>query len=318
MAEKKGLENCNTLQDYVYADLQDTIGGNLLRLRNEKGLTRSALSRMSEVSPETLYCLEKGVKTKKASIKTCRKLAAAYGMSLETFVKEILKGQEKPVVSGENILTADLSRMFPYNLVKVVYGEEIPYRRVSIAGVLDAIDLLSEKEQKIIICLYEEHMTPAQVGKQLGKTRSAVCQIEAKALRKLRQPYMRKRIEVVPASEVEKLTESIQKLEKENYELQGILSGVRRALLKGNTGPAANDDIGDDESIPIENLGLSSRAFNCLKRNGINTVADLVRMTADELCELRNFGSTSLGEVKGALASQGMSLKKEDQRSASA
>ena len=49
--------------------------------------------------------------------------------------------------------------------------------------------------------------------------------------------------------------------------------------------------------MTIEELDLSVRSFNCLKRAGINTVDDLIRKTEDEMMKVRNLGRKSLEEV---------------------
>jgi DNA-directed RNA polymerase subunit alpha len=53
--------------------------------------------------------------------------------------------------------------------------------------------------------------------------------------------------------------------------------------------------------IPIEELNLSVRAYNCLKRAQINTVADLLEYSQDDLLEIKNFGQKSAEEVIEAL-----------------
>jgi DNA-directed RNA polymerase subunit alpha len=53
--------------------------------------------------------------------------------------------------------------------------------------------------------------------------------------------------------------------------------------------------------IPIEELQLSVRAYNCLKRAQINTVADLLLYTEEDLLEIKNFGQKSAEEVVQAL-----------------
>jgi hypothetical protein len=55
--------------------------------------------------------------------------------------------------------------------------------------------------------------------------------------------------------------------------------------------------------VPIERLNLSLRAFNSLKKAGINTVRELERCSDEDLLELKSFGQTSLSEVRSALAS---------------
>ncbi len=61
--------------------------------------------------------------------------------------------------------------------------------------------------------------------------------------------------------------------------------------------------------MTIEDLDLSVRSFNCLKRAGINTVRDLVAMTEEELIKVRNLGRKSLEEVKKKLSDGDLTLK---------
>jgi DNA-directed RNA polymerase subunit alpha len=75
-------------------------------------------------------------------------------------------------------------------------------------------------------------------------------------------------------------------------------------------GPAEGDgEISDDHRLPIEDLNLSVRSYNCLKREGVNTVGDLVQKTEQELTDIRNFGQKSIDEVKSKLDELGLSLR---------
>jgi DNA-directed RNA polymerase subunit alpha len=76
------------------------------------------------------------------------------------------------------------------------------------------------------------------------------------------------------------------------------------------------DDLRDDEDptsqIPIEELQLSVRAYNCLKRAQINSVADLLDYTQEDLLEIKNFGQKSAEEVVEALQQRlGITLPQE-------
>jgi DNA-directed RNA polymerase subunit alpha len=76
------------------------------------------------------------------------------------------------------------------------------------------------------------------------------------------------------------------------------------------------DDIQDDEDptsqIPIEELQLSVRAYNCLKRAQINSVADLLDYSQEDLLEIKNFGQKSADEVVEALRKRlGITLPQE-------
>lgn len=64
--------------------------------------------------------------------------------------------------------------------------------------------------------------------------------------------------------------------------------------------------------MTIEELDLSVRSFNCLKRAGINTVEDLINKTEDDMMKVRNLGRKSLEEVINKLSAMGLSLQKND------
>ena len=65
--------------------------------------------------------------------------------------------------------------------------------------------------------------------------------------------------------------------------------------------------------LTIDELDLSVRSFNCLKRSGINTVEDLINKSEMDMMKVRNLGRKSLEEVIAKLASFGFSLKKDDE-----
>ncbi|HEX2032021.1 MAG TPA: DNA-directed RNA polymerase subunit alpha [Actinomycetota bacterium] len=77
-------------------------------------------------------------------------------------------------------------------------------------------------------------------------------------------------------------------------------------------GPAEGEEGADgDRSLPIEELQLSVRSYNCLKREGVNTVGDLVQKSEQELVDIRNFGQKSIDEVKAKLEDMGLGLREE-------
>lgn len=65
--------------------------------------------------------------------------------------------------------------------------------------------------------------------------------------------------------------------------------------------------------MTIEELDLSVRSFNCLKRAGINTVEDLIGKSEDDMMKVRNLGRKSLDEVVAKLASLGYDLRREEE-----
>jgi DNA-directed RNA polymerase subunit alpha len=76
-------------------------------------------------------------------------------------------------------------------------------------------------------------------------------------------------------------------------------------------GPAEDESVPSDYAITVEELNLSVRSYNCLKREGINTVGDLVQKSEAELMDIRNFGQKSIDEVKAKLSELGLSLREE-------
>lgn len=74
------------------------------------------------------------------------------------------------------------------------------------------------------------------------------------------------------------------------------------------------DDDGKEKvlEMTIEELDLSVRSFNCLKRAGINTVEDLIGKSEEDMMKVRNLGRKSLDEVIGKLDALGFKLSKEE------
>ncbi len=75
-------------------------------------------------------------------------------------------------------------------------------------------------------------------------------------------------------------------------------------------GPSPVDEqLAADLALPVEELKLTMRSYNCLKREGIHTVSELVSRSEQDLLDIRNFGSKSIEEVKLRLHEMGLSLK---------
>ncbi len=75
-------------------------------------------------------------------------------------------------------------------------------------------------------------------------------------------------------------------------------------------GPSPTDAaLAADLALPIEDLNLTVRSYNCLKREGIHSVGELVARSEQDLLDIRNFGAKSIEEVKQKLIDMGLSLK---------
>ena len=84
-----------------------------------------------------------------------------------------------------------------------------------------------------------------------------------------------------------------------NVEAEGIDLGDEPEVVEGSA----------DLAQPIEELELTVRSYNCLKREGIHTVGELVGRSEADLMDIRNFGAKSIDEVKEKLQELGLSLK---------
>ena len=93
-------------------------------------------------------------------------------------------------------------------------------------------------------------------------------------------------------------------------ELFGLTRDLNAEAEGIEIGQAPAEAIGSGElATPIEELDLSVRSYNCLKREGINTVSELVALSETQLMNIRNFGQKSVDEVKDKLVELGLSLK---------
>ena len=94
---------------------------------------------------------------------------------------------------------------------------------------------------------------------------------------------------------------------KVNYTVENTRVGSMSIVVEKSADPQST--VLD---MTIEELDLSVRSFNCLKRANINTVADLISKTEDEMMKVRNLGRKSLEEVIGKLEAMGLSLADEE------
>lgn len=93
-------------------------------------------------------------------------------------------------------------------------------------------------------------------------------------------------------------------------ELFGLARELNTEAEGIEVGPSpADESMAADMALPIEDLDMSVRSYNCLKREGIHTVGELVTRSEADLMDIRNFGAKSIDEVKDKLAELGMSLK---------
>ena len=93
-------------------------------------------------------------------------------------------------------------------------------------------------------------------------------------------------------------------------ELFGLARELNVEAEGVDIGPSPVDEqLAADLALPVEDLSLTVRSYNCLKREGIHTVGELISRSEQDLLDIRNFGAKSIDEVKAKLAEMGLALK---------
>ena len=93
-------------------------------------------------------------------------------------------------------------------------------------------------------------------------------------------------------------------------ELFGLVRELNVEAEGIDMGPSPTDAaLAADLALPIEDLDLTVRSYNCLKREGIHSVGELVGRSEADLLDIRNFGAKSIDEVKAKLVGMGLALK---------
>src|SRR3954451_18104047 len=93
-------------------------------------------------------------------------------------------------------------------------------------------------------------------------------------------------------------------------QLFGLAQELNAEAEGVDIGPSAADAaLAADLALPIEEMDLTVRSYNCLKREGIHSIGELVGRSEADLIDIRNFGQKSIDEVKSKLAGMNLALK---------
>lgn len=237
-----------------------------------------------------------------------------------------------------NLLYGDLNNSddfdmvidYPMNLIYTVFGE---HKQVaindekSIKEVESNIDyilcnLMEAREANVLRMRFKGKLSLDEVAKILDLTKERVRQIEARALRKMRHPSRAKAI-FSPYRLSQEIKERTEVLDQKNKELAGLIT---KCLDQIDVLSKALDSVGIKVSTEkpntyvttlarnINEFEFSVRAYNCMKRAGINTIGDLTEKTEEEMRQVRNLGSRGLQEIKDKLTSLGLRFMTEEER----
>ena len=179
---------------------------------------------------------------------------------------------------------------YPDNLLYDIFGGEWEYPRpADFDGSLEyVLHSLTERERRVLDFRYKDGLTFEAIGKRECVTRERIRQIHAKSLRKLRHP---------------------DRLNYLKYGVSGVIAWKTESAREAALASLPKPDI-KPEDITLEELELSVRSYNCLKRAGMNTLRNISEMTFDELCHVRNLGKKSIDEICAVLTGYGIRLRK--------
>lgn len=261
------------------ADRNRMIYENMELIRKARKLTKVALAEAMGVSPSAVY----GTKGKNTpTIDRVEAFCRAVGCRMGDVLDGIVTPYDYEIPDG-------IRGMWPYNLAEEVSGKskgseeaEAFVRRTYAPGLLEEVENLDDRQKLVITLRYRSRLTLEDVAKELHVTRERVRQIEAKSIRILRSRESLNHWLLVP---MERLLEA--QKERDELKLKLITSG-RTEELKPE--PKL-------KSVGIDEMDLSVRAYNCLRRAGIDTLADLRKMNREDLMKVRNMGRKSLEDI---------------------
>lgn len=197
----------------------------------------------------------------------------------------------------------------------------------------------NEREQAIIRLRYQEEKTLEEAGREFNVCRDRIRQIEAKAIRKLRHPKYRlplaygkdyvnaiKELQTAQAeydqARIARMSECHAKAQEEIQERLEAAAKAREEAKAMKEGKGM--DVSDLFEIPIDDLNLSVRTYNCLKHGWryspgtkgfssfapIETVGELATMSRTDLYRIRNIGQKCVDEIEAILRSKyGITLR---------
>ena len=216
--------------------------------------------------------------------------------------------------------TSESKNSYPQNIMDIILGTKL-YDINTIPNLEEnlnkAYDTLIPKEKIFVIKRYKELLTYDQLGTKYNLTRERCRQIIQKALRKLRHPS---RLRIILGTkdfmdEIKELERTIRNLE-ERVECSKKLEKMHDDRIE-ELKKQEKDISSGFLTTSIEELGLSTRSINCLKRltNGWGrevSVEEIVEHSIDDLYKVRNLGKKSIDEIVAKVHGFGLKFKDED------
>ena len=192
----------------------------------------------------------------------------------------------------------ELCRIYPFNMISEILDKK-DYELTSFCPYLIRQvmnETITEREERVLELRYAWRYNLEDTGREFNVTRERIRQIEAKAIRKLSHPQ---RIKQMMGVSYPLYSDAVQRI-----------NDLERELAKcKNPDSSANEET-DFSAIHLEDLNLSVRSFNCLKRANILNLQDLIDFVAEEgnLVKIRNLGIKSREEIENKISEYGVDI----------
>lgn len=199
------------------------------------------------------------------------------------------------------------SEEYPYNLLTAIKAqtELVPPSTMTAdrsRGLQYALSTLEPREYEILMLRYADCQSLLEIGGHFDRSPERIRQIEQKALRKLRMPSRWNYIKLGVAG--------YWQYRKKAYYEQGYTHGYKAGYEMGRT----DERIGREQSyadnpdmdLTIENLNLSTRAYQCLRKLGCHRIGDVAQKEADDIWRTRNMGKKTADEIARSLRDHGI------------
>ena len=217
--------------------------------------------------------------------------------------------KDTAIIKNKEIKEVKEAIPYPYNVFKA-----IPYRELKVDNYfIDNFDeilrtVCSEKERRCIEFFFKEDLTLAATGREFGVTRERVRQVIAVAVRKIANyvySYDSKQKMEREFADRHALREKL----IEEYKKNGVITPE----IEYEFGKLIIDAHCADKNLTIEDLNLSVRSYNALKRGGIKYVNELTHMKEDDILKIRTMGRKSCKEIRNKLLSFGYDFVQMDE-----
>lgn len=181
---------------------------------------------------------------------------------------------------------------------------------VSVENLLVEIAKLGDKDQNLLEMRFREGLTYRECAERVGVSHSRVRTLIDKSINRLRHPERMKNFLTVPYADYIEKEKKLKAVLSENNALKQELSGVCQEkksmeILEKREKEAKREKV---MNMPLEEMGLSTRTFNCLYRANKRTLKDLTEMTEHDYRKVRNLGNKCIQEIVWTLKKYGMDI----------